>query len=389
MVTDSYPPELEFESWQAIQLLCATAKKGLVKCYCETDLLQNSHRNRKLAALNMALNLRYIIIAQIGIRHWLHFHSDEEQLPDFWEYIHSRSNQVNSAGDLGLAIWAGVESNANDCSILAGKLANNWPRLCKACNAVELAWVVQALVRFSQSQPATDEITNMLKDAHRRLMNLYCHDTGLFARHNREGFREVIPHHIACFADQVYPILALASYGQYFKDRRSIDTAVAVTDMISRLQGDKGQWWWHYNVKEGTVAEEYPVFSVHQDGMAPMALLAIDKVTNKNHSPYIEKGLRWLSGQNELQAEMILPEKGIVWRDIHRREISKMYRLTRSILTTVGWDRAHHLAGKNLFGYVVNRESRPYHLGWILYAWAEEVSVLRATSDDAASRIRQ
>jgi hypothetical protein len=28
------------------------------------------------------------------------------------------------------------------------------------------------------------------------------------------------------------------------------------------------------------------------------------------------------------------------------------------------------LAGTNLFGYGVNEECRPYHLGWILYAWA-------------------
>jgi hypothetical protein len=32
----------------------------------------------------------------------------------------------------------------------------------------------------------------------------------------------------------------------------------------------------------------------------------------------------------------------------------------------------HRLTGKNLFGYVVNRECRPYELGWLLYAWADE-----------------
>jgi hypothetical protein len=124
-------------------------------------------------------------------------------------------------------------------------------------------------------------------------------------------------------------------------------------------------------VKRGTIAEEYPVFSVHQDGMAPMALRAIDKVAGTNHNPNIEKGLMWLRGQNELNKNMTLHEEGIIFRDIHRREIHKMYRLTRGALTTAGLHTAHRLAGRNLFGYTVNKECRPYHLGWILYAWAD------------------
>ena len=34
-----------------------------------------------------------------------------------------------------------------------------------------------------------------------------------------------------------------------------------------------GQWWWHYDVRDGSVVERYPVYSVHQHAMAPMALL--------------------------------------------------------------------------------------------------------------------
>ena len=243
-----------------------------------------------------------------------------------------------------------------------------------ACNAVELAWVVQGIVRFSQNQPMTDELTGVLKDAHNRLIGLHCHDTGLFARHNRRGLKEVISRRIACFADQVYSILALASYGRYFDDAQSINAAVAVADTICQLQGLNGQWWWHYDTKTGMVAEEYPVFSVHQDAMAPMALLAIDKVANTNHSSYIEKGLIWLNGHNELRETMVLPEEGIIYRDIHRLEIGKMYRFTRGLLITAGCNAAHRLAGTNLFGYVVNRVCRPYHLGWILYVWADYCS---------------
>jgi hypothetical protein len=71
---------------------------------------------------------------------------------------------------------------------------------------------------------------------------------------------------------------------------------------------------------------------------------------------------------------MIVPQENIVWRDVHRREIHKMYRLVRGALIAGRLHRVHRLAGKNLFGYAINKECRPYELGWILYAWAGQVS---------------
>ena len=76
----------------------------------------------------------------------------DSELPDFWDYICSKKHQINSAGDMGLAIWAGAESKKDDSLIFAQKLANNWSQLHQACNAVELAWVIQGLVRLSQNQ---------------------------------------------------------------------------------------------------------------------------------------------------------------------------------------------------------------------------------------------
>lgn len=371
IITNGRLAKSKSRSWHNIELLCTTAKKGLANYYFGKGFLEGDPNfDNDEDRLKMAWNLRYIIMAQIGIRRWLHSCSDNTQLPDFWEYILSRSYKINNAGDLGLAIWAGVESNADDCRTFAEKLVSNWGRLGKACNAVELAWVLQGVVRFSQRQPMTNGMTDLLKDACHKLMGLYCRDTALFAKHRRRSFREAISRRIACFADQVYPILALASYGRHFNDSMSVDAAVAVADTICRLQGPRGQWWWHYDVNTGIVAEEYPVFSVHQDGMAPMALLAIDKVAGTNHRSYVEKGLTWLNKQNELNVTMLMAERGVIWRNIHRREVGKMYRLARSVLLTAGCDRAHRLAGRNLFGYAVNKECRPYHLGWILYAWA-------------------
>lgn len=102
---------LNFDSQKTIELSCATALKGLADCYSGKEFFkQKSVFNNHEILLSMAHNLRYIIIAQIGIKHWLNFHADcDTSLPDFWEYIYSRNREINHPGDLGLAIWAGMK----------------------------------------------------------------------------------------------------------------------------------------------------------------------------------------------------------------------------------------------------------------------------------------
>lgn len=356
-----------------MEALCSTARTGLARLY-NYDTLPFTVRdegNRKFAP--EGYSIRYAAISQIGIMRWLRYHpNDKPFLPDLWPRILARIDSINHIGDFALLLWAAAESGRDDCDRFVKMLVQRWPEGQRISNAVELGWVVQSLVCLSELADLDADTKKVLKAAYDKLLKLYNPDSRLFARHDRAGLKEMLSRRVACFADQVYPILALANYGRHFHDLRSSDVAVAVADTICRLQGPQGQWWWHYDVQTGKVAEEYPVFSVHQHGMAPMALFAVDAVVGTDHRPYIEKGLVWLDGQNELNEQMIESDKGIIWRDIHRREIGKMFRLIRGLLVTTGLTGTHRLAGKNLFGYVINRECRPYELGWLLYAWAEE-----------------
>ncbi len=368
--------KLGIKGQELVELLCSVAEKGLANCYSQQNLYAKKFGLENYRpSLSMPWNLRYIIIAQIGIKRWQRCHKqDEGNLPDLWGYICSQTLEIKSAGDLALAVWAGVETGADDCHVFLERLEKNWPSLRQACNAVELAWVVESLVRFSQYDTLPDKAFDVLKDAQNRLTGLYCPTGGLFARHSRKGANEILSRKVACFADQVYPIMALADYGATFGDITSVDIAVSAADTICLLQGPAGQWWWHYDAESGIVAEEYPVFSVHQEAMAPMALLAVDAAAGTDHSRYVEKGLSWLNRSDAVRRTMIVPQDGIVWRDVHRREIHKMYRLVRGVLISGRLRNIHRLAGKNIFGYVINKECRPYELGWILYVWAGQAS---------------
>ena len=75
------------------------------------------------------------------------------------------------------------------------------------------------------------------------------------------------------FAAQVYPIQALARLHRSADDQEALAVANSVAAAICTAQGEAGQWWWHYDGRTGGVVEGYPVYSVHQHAMGPMALL--------------------------------------------------------------------------------------------------------------------
>jgi len=369
---DSYQ-NISFE--QMVKSLSNTAKTGLRRFYPQTsnDLPYSTGLDSRGNWQLKGVSLRYAAISQIGISQWIRYHpKDKTTLPILWPKIADNHDKITHIGDFALALWAGVTSEADNCDIFARALSLGWQAQADLCNAVELAWIVQACVlALLEHNDLKSCLEPLLREAKNRLVSLFKPQHNLFRRHNRTGLKEVIGKRVACFADQVYPIIALSTYGRCFDDKHSTELAARAAEQICRLQGHLGQWWWHYDTAEGRVCEEYPVFSVHQDAMAPMAIMANDRLTGLNHRRKIELGLRWSFGNNELNENLILDDTGIIWRDIEKREPVKISRILRGFLSVAGLQSLHRLAGKCFFGFRINRECRPYHLGWILYAWAD------------------
>lgn len=358
-----------------VKSLCTVAKTGLSRYYPDTgDMLPYSATIKYCGDFeSTGFSIRYAAISQIGIARWIKFHpEDKGSLPDLCPKIIDRFSGITNIGDLALALWAVVASKADAPGLFTNALSDIWQHQAELCNAVELGWIVQAAtLALKEHEDLESVLSPVFNDARDRLIALFRPQQSLFKRHNRPGFGEVVNRRIACFADQVYPILALSTYGQYFKDKKCIEMAAETANQICRFQGPLGQWWWHYDTIEGKVCEEYPVFSVHQDAMAPMAIMASDRLNGQNHHREIELGLNWLFAHNELTYQMLLNGDGFVYRDIEKREPVKLSRNLRALLCVAGLRRLHKLAGNSFIGFRVNHECRPYHLGWILYAWAD------------------
>jgi hypothetical protein len=358
---------------ELITTLCDTAKKGLSFCYSDPANLPYTIKPTSQGMVQPEdFSIRYAVISQIGIAEWLKTHpEDKAYLPNLWPKIVDNYHKIMHIGDFALALWAGVVSEEEHCERFAKALSTSWQSQANLCNAVELAWIVQAgTAALSNGNTLAPYIEPVLNEAKAQLVSLFRPQQNLFQRHNRSGFKGIISRRIACFADQVYPILALSNYGLLFNDRQSVEAAAKATEQICSLQGPLGQWWWHYDTVNGKVCEGYPVFTVHQDSMAPMAIMASDRSTSRNHMKEIKVGLRWSFGNNELNQNLLLVEHGIIWRDIEKHEPAKVSRAFRALLCVGGLHSLHSLADKCFIGFRINYECRPYHLGWILYTWA-------------------
>jgi hypothetical protein len=181
----------------------------------------------------------------------------------------------------------------------------------------------------------------------------------------RHGWRG----HVGSFADQVYPLQALARASTLTGNRELLRAADRTADQLCRLQGPAGQWWWWYDARTGDVVEAFPVYSVHQHAMAPMVLFDLLEAGGHDHRDAIAAGLGWLDEHPEVTGALIDDEAGLVWRKVGRREPHKAARAIGAATTRLrpGW----RLPGLDalLPPTVIDHECRPYELGWLLYAW--------------------
>lgn len=179
--------------------------------------------------------------------------------------------------------------------------------------------------------------------------------------------------HVGCFADQVYPIQALTRWSLAGGGGEPLEAANRCAAAITAQQGQQGQWWWHYDVRDGSVVEGFPVYAVHQHAMAPMALSELHAAGGDDHRAALDRGLGWLGSHPEVIEELVAERLGVVWRKVGRRERVKVVRAVSAATTSLR--PGLRVPGLDVIfpPGTVDYECRPYELGWLLYAWADEL----------------
>lgn len=277
-----------------------------------------------------------------------------------------------TAGDLGLALWAESRSDGSAVeeitNALQRSLAGRHPL--EAMIGTELAWIVIGLVE-AEARDQTGHDGSLLAEAREQLLGGRRSPSGLLL-HSARGPRRRFPN----FATQIYGVLALSLLARVREDDEARDAARAIGDKLLELQLPDGGWPWIFDAQRGTIVEPYELYSVHQDAMAPMGMHALTEATgDERYRAAAVYGLEWIWGRNDLGVRMLDREVGMLYRSIRRRERAKRaYLYGRTAASYVRPPRLKDAKST----LEVNRADRPYHLGWILEAWAgkEELAEL-------------
>jgi hypothetical protein len=292
---------------------------------------------------------------------------------DVCDRLVERIGGTDDLGAVALTLWAArVLEHPRAPEVLGQLRAMGADE--RAYPTVELAWSLMAQVA-ADHEVADLDLARRIAD---RLVSSFQARSWLFPHWPNGSSSSRLRAPVACYADLAYPIQALSRYAAVTGSPSALDAARCCADRMCERQGPEGQWWWHYDVRTGQVIERFPVYAVHQDAMGPMALFALEDACEGDYADPIARSILWLTDAPELRGSLIDHEADLIWRKVGRHEPGK---LTRSLQAAAS--RVHPSLRAPVIDMLfrpgrVDYETRPYHMGWILYAF----------SGDKADRLR-
>jgi hypothetical protein len=268
-------------------------------------------------------------------------------------------------------LWANAAVRAVSPAALLGEAgldaATLERRIIPALTTMEVAWLVSGLLHTDSGA-----LRSVRDAAVRELVSRLVRETHVFRHASAaSSWRHRLRKRVANFADQIYPVQALAFAAISLADREACELAERCAERLVATQGPLGQWWWHHDALTGCIAERYPVYSVHQHSMAPMALHALAIAGGRSQTEAIALSRAWL-GTNELGLDLIERSSGVIWRSIEREETFGR-RWMRHARVIAGLPAAEDASLR----LRLNPEMRPYEWGWLLYATAIEAERAR------------
>jgi hypothetical protein len=366
---DAHAPALD------IRELFQLAAEGLVEMFDPKTQLFCFRLNRTPNGLvREGSSRRYTMMALLGL-HQLEIAGTQSPInvKATFDNLVRTGDQMDDLGDLGLLLWLCALVSPQDLERIYSKIDIRNALIhygaAREGRTMELSWFLSGLAHatLASGQRFPDVANTAVKTY--ELIKRNQGGRGIFGHLARgKSLAGLFRGGIGSFADQVYPIYAFSKFAEAYHVPEALQSAMNCAEAICRAQGRLGQWWWHYNSWTGKTVEQYPVYSVHQHGMAPMALFALAEATRKDFTPAIFKGLQWIAGNNELGSDFRNRAGNVIWRSAYHDGIGRHFRLAMTLL-----NRGESLNPPAKMN--VKFECRPYELGWLLYALAGRESL--------------
>ena len=272
---------------------------------------------------------------------------------------------VQSIRDVGLQLWLIARSIPEELNDVYDRVA--LPDLLDRANAsgrVTTKDLCLLLIGLSEIRLSDGDEPVYLDDLAymtRQLLFVNYGGFGVFRSINRGTGLSKRRGEYGRFIDQALAIYAFTRYSRAFNDEHSIEIALDCARNMAQQQGEFGQWWSLYEVDGGAVARTYPIYAMHQDALAPLALFAITELTGEDFNEHVNLGIQWLYQRNELNLQFVNTSMGVIWEGVHDSK-TKLYAEEGGVVVNLRPQRNKKKVLNTAF------ECRPSHLGWLLYA---------------------
>jgi hypothetical protein len=350
--------------------LNSLALRGLVSMFDpERKLFCYRIRRTDRGLVREGLSHRYTVMALLGLNALEHAHGRTRLNVDgIFDSCVRDTHWIRGVGDLGLLIWLTAERSPDrlqelfrrvDLESCLGRFQD-----AREARTMELAWFLAGLCHAAMASPDCPWPLDDLAVETYHLIEYNRGESGLFGHLARNSsWSGWIRGRIGNFADQIYPIYALSKFAGAFKLDEPLEAAVECARAVCSRQGPLGQWWWLYDSVTGRVLSRYPVFSIDQHGMAPLALFAVEDASHHSFQEFVSRGLNWIYGSNELGQDLRSSSHGLIWRGILPTRKRRKYWDTA--LNYIRPPKEQTPADLQIF-----YESRPHELGLLLYSFA-------------------
>jgi hypothetical protein len=290
-------------------------------------------------------------------------------------FVRRHGDALGSDADVGLLLLVLVEigRTGKDAVRMVDRLRATFARSTSATfDMQDLGWMIWGLAAASRADvPGAAELG---RDVTSLVTREFVDPSSGMPRHVTARYRR----NIVSFGSYTYFLRAMHEAARSFDDTTAHDLYLRGVRRALEIQGPQGEWPWLMDARTGIAFDVYPVFSVHQDSMAMLFLLPALDAGVPGVDEAIRKSLAWVFGANELEIEFYRYDPFFAYRSIERVErVPRLRRYVRALSYSV-------MKRPGAFGSASTRrndECRSYHLGWILFAWANRVGAAPATPE--------
>lgn len=275
---------------------------------------------------------------------------------------------------LPTTLWAGALAGDERAAGLVGAIERKLS--VEGAESAALGQAIKGLVVGAETFAGVrDQALELARSCAAELLSRHSAEARVFRAmpHRVSGMRSLMGARITSFASQVYPLLGLSALYAH-RDEAPPPALRSTAEFLAGAQGPLGQWPWLYAPSTAAILEGYPVYSVHQDGMAFMGLVPVEGLGEGAYRGELALGVEWLE-KNELSTSLVDRQPPFICRNIQRAgsdadapfgiSRANFYRVVARSLSPRP-SRDHDTADPSTLEPL--RECRSYHLGWLLYA---------------------